>query len=162
MQCWVIGPQGWVEFELLTRTRAPRLGGDEEVNGNGNGSGRVKFMCTEVVQPTKETLETTYLGYYQSSPNVHRGFCTRCGTSLTYASSKDRGPSWTAGPIVDVAVGTLDQESIERVRPERHGWWNHGVSWVREMIGEEDWVVRHPGSGFGTTSSASAVEAPKE
>jgi len=64
---------------------------------------------------------------------------------LTYHFSGDRG-EWKLGPIVDIAVGTFDDESIEAVKPERHLWWEHGIEWVKAMMegGEMDWLIRHP------------------
>lgn len=68
---------------------------------------------------------------------------------MTFHFSGDRGPDWKLDPLVDIALGTLgeqalpavflhkltmvDQESFEEegVRPERHGWWEDGTSWVR-------------------------------
>ena len=64
---------------------------------------------------------------------------------MTYHFSGDRG-NWTLGPIVDIAVGTFDDESIASLKPERHLWWEHGIDWVKAMMegGDMDWLIRHP------------------
>ncbi len=66
---------------------------------------------------------------------------------MTGCSSLDRGPGWTLGEIVDIAVGTLDRESIEVVRPDRHGWWEDGVEWIRRLVSDGDGgaLIKHPG-----------------
>lgn len=139
LQCWFICPQSWISFVLLPRTNAQAR---PEVNTVGDAVG---YSCEVIANPSPEILETTYLGHYESSLDIHRCFCTRCGTGLTYSSSKDRGPSWTLGAIVDLAVGSMDRESIELVRPERHGWWNSGTGWIRDIVeGKNGWLIRHP------------------
>jgi hypothetical protein len=131
VQCWFICPQSWISFSLLSKVTTD--------------ASYVTYPCDQVATPSSEVLRTTYLGHYESSPQIHRCFCTRCGTGLTYCSSKDRGPNWTLGAIVDVAVGTMDHESIELVRPERHGWWNSGTGWIQDLMeGKSGWLIRHP------------------
>ena len=131
VQCWFICQLPWVEFELRTR-------GSESVKS---------YPCEEVVHPTAATIEEMYLGHYESAAHTQRCFCSRCGTPVTYHFSQDRSSSgWTLGPIVDIALGTLDDESIGHVRPERHLWWEHGTEWVKAMMegGEMGWLIRHP------------------
>jgi hypothetical protein len=132
LQCWFICQQDWVEFALLARV--------------SDGETTTSHPCSDVADPKAEIIEKTYLGVYQSSPKVHRCFCTRCGTSLTFATSQDKGPDWTLGPLVDVATGTLDEGDIDRAQPERHGWWEDGTSWLKEMVegGGTHWLIRHP------------------
>lgn len=130
VQCWFICQLQWVEFKLQER-----------------GSDYVKtYTCAEVANPSPATVQETYLGHFESSKNTQRCFCGRCGTGVTYHYSEDRGASWTLGPIVDIAVGTLDDESIKMVKPERHLWWEHGTEWVKTMMdgGDLAWMIRHP------------------
>ncbi|KAK4114775.1 hypothetical protein N656DRAFT_776947 [Canariomyces notabilis] len=136
IQCWLICPQDWVEFRLLSR----------QEEGHASVAEREAYPTASVVSnPSKELLERTYLGHYSSSPQVHRCFCSRCGTGLTWCTSRDRGPKWTLGAVVDIAVGTLDRASIERVRADRHMWWDDGVEWVRRMVSEGDGgLIKHP------------------
>lgn len=147
LQCWFICPQSWVEFKLQPRQRfnTSMLDINKE-----EGEGVVYPTSSIVTNPPKEVVEATYLGYYPSSPNVHRCFCMRCGTGLTGCSSRDRGPGWTLGEIVDIAVGSLDRESIEVVRPDRHGWWEVGVEWIRRLVSEGDGgsLIKHPGESI--------------
>ncbi|KXX75977.1 hypothetical protein MMYC01_206834 [Madurella mycetomatis] len=150
IQCWCICPQDWVEFTLQPRRQPPAAdpgaaAGLDAGDDGGAACGVVYPSASVASNPSGKLLAETYLGHYESSPGVHRCFCSRCGTGLTWCNSKDRGPGWTLGPIVDVAVGTLDRESIERVRPDRHGWWEDGVGWVKRLVSEGDGVlIKHP------------------
>lgn len=49
--------------------------------------------------------------------------------------------------MLDVSVGSLDEESIRLVRPERHVFWDHGVEWVRDLVrwGTGGWMMRNGG-----------------
>jgi hypothetical protein len=59
------------------------------------------------------------LATYHSSPGVTRGFCPRCGTSLTFAAAE--------GGSIDVTLASLDDP--ERVRPTKEWWLSHRLSW---------------------------------
>lgn len=58
---------------------------------------------------------------YRSSPEVFRGFCATCGTSLTYRHAKRDAE-------IDVTLGTLD--SPEVFPPEAHIWVEDKVAWI--------------------------------
>lgn len=64
---------------------------------------------------------TGEMALHASSPKVQRGFCTHCGTSLTYANVG--GPS-----TLDVALATLDQPQL--IPPEFHIWLADKLEWV--------------------------------
>jgi hypothetical protein len=57
---------------------------------------------------------------YESSPGVERGFCARCGTSLTYASA-DRSD------VADVTAATFDDP--DAFAPDREIWLDDKVAW---------------------------------
>ena len=61
---------------------------------------------------------------------------------MTYYNLARHG---TDSAFVDVTVGSLDERSLKLVRPERHGWWDSGVEWIRELMrwGTGEWMVRH-------------------
>jgi len=61
------------------------------------------------------------LAAVRSSPQVTRGFCSACGTSMTYAH--DARPE-----EVDVALAALDEASA--VAPEYHIWVADKLSWL--------------------------------
>ncbi len=69
-----------------------------------------------------ENFEVTegQITIYESSSGVRRGFCQKCGTSLTYA-----GDDWT-----DVAVlsATLDDPGV--AKPTTNVYLEHQLSWV--------------------------------
>ncbi len=66
---------------------------------------------------------------YQSSAEVERGFCARCGSTLSFARS---GKGET-----DVFVGTLDNP--QDVAPEAHIFTDHQLSWLHL----DDGLPRH-------------------
>jgi hypothetical protein len=143
VQAWFICQHSWVEFQLQPR----------EANDPGTFEQQFKkdeavsYACLDVARADGGLSAKTYLGHYMSSKDVHRCFCARCGTSVLYSFMGDRGPSWTLGTVVDIALGTLDKQDLERegVRPDRHLWWNHGIGWVKEMLMDGDsGMLRHP------------------
>jgi len=58
---------------------------------------------------------------YRSSAEVTRGFCARCGSSLTYQHT-------ARGKDIDVTLATLD--APERLAPEMHVWVGEKIPWV--------------------------------
>jgi hypothetical protein len=125
-----------MSFSLLSRSSE---------NQNEAESRISPASTSEVLKPEKELLDSTYLGYFSSSKDVHRVFCGRCGTNFTYHYSGDDaygGPESDSVPEFDVALGTLDKESaeMEGMRPTRHGWIGDGITWVKEMVGTGSWI----------------------
>ncbi|MDQ0324421.1 hypothetical protein J2R99_000270 [Rhodopseudomonas julia] len=57
---------------------------------------------------------------YHSSPGVQRGFCGRCGTSLTYESDHDPD-------VIEVNLVTLDH--ADDFPPERESWLDDALPW---------------------------------
>ena len=57
---------------------------------------------------------------YSSSPGVHRGFCTDCGTPLTYEADRFPGE-------VHIYLGTFDHP--ERFTPQFHVYYEERVPW---------------------------------
>ncbi len=43
---------------------------------------------------------------FESSPGVGRGFCSQCGTPLTWEGNGDE-----LGPLIEIHIGTLDDPS---------------------------------------------------
>jgi len=142
VQLWMILPYSWAFFTLQPRD-PDHTGSYAEPFSPTEAKG---YATRDIVAPSKDVLATTYLGMYESSPNTHRSFCTQCGTPLLYAFVGDRGPAWTAEPVLDIAAGTLDQESFDQIKPERHDWWEDGTSWVKKVLREGDGgvLIRHP------------------
>jgi hypothetical protein len=69
---------------------------------------------------------------FSSSEHGTRSFCPRCGTALTFASSRAAGE-------LDVTTCSLDDP--ERVPPLDHTWTSSQLSWVRLSDG----LPRFPG-----------------
>lgn len=60
------------------------------------------------------------LAVYASTPGVERGFCARCGTSLTYARANRPG-------LFDVTTASLDDP--EAFPPAKEIWREERLSW---------------------------------
>jgi hypothetical protein len=86
----------------------------------------------------KELQEKTHLRHFSSSKGVQRTFCGNCGTHLTYYFSEyeEDAPNW--GNHFDIAVGTLEKESVEMegFRISKQGWVDDGIPWVKKLVGE--------------------------
>jgi hypothetical protein len=76
------------------------------------------------------------LSEFRSSAEVSRGFCARCGTSLTYRHEARAGE-------IDVTLSTLDDPTL--LPPRMHVWVADRLPWV--VIG--DALPQHPASGSG-------------
>ena len=59
---------------------------------------------------------------FESSPGVHRAFCGRCGTPLTYRSA-------TRPEEIDVTICSLEQPEL--APPVDHIWMQDAPSWDR-------------------------------
>jgi hypothetical protein len=59
---------------------------------------------------------------YESSPGVERGFCARCGTTLTW-----EGDGEELGPLVEIHIGTSDDPS--RLPPQLHVHHAERIPW---------------------------------
>lgn len=58
---------------------------------------------------------------YESSPGVHRTFCSNCGTPLTWEGV------WGGKTIIEVYVSTLDHPDV--FAPDRHVFHGERISW---------------------------------
>jgi hypothetical protein len=70
------------------------------------------------------------LAVRHSSPELQRGFCPRCGTSLA-SIREDKG-------LIGLTAASLDQP--ERFRPDMHFWVSSRQPWVRL----DDGLPQHP------------------
>ena len=70
-----------------------------------------RFRCTAGEQQ---------LRWYRSTPEAERGFCTHCGSTLFFRSSRWPGE-------IHVAVANLDAP-LDRA-PQAHVYWNAHVDW---------------------------------
>jgi hypothetical protein len=59
---------------------------------------------------------------YESSPGVLRGFCSRCGTPLTWEGDGDE-----LGPLVEIHVGTTDNAT--KLAPQLHVHFAERIPW---------------------------------
>ncbi|MBV9724760.1 MAG: GFA family protein [Gammaproteobacteria bacterium] len=75
-----------------------------------------------------------------SSAQVTRGFCARCGSCLTYAHEARSGE-------IDVTLATLDDAA--QLAPRKHVFVAEKLPWVRI----EDGLPQFAGSGAGGSST---------
>ncbi len=73
----------------------------------------------------KDNFEVTkgHIKTCSTSPGVERGFCDRCGTSLTYAAEE----GWPGQ--VSILAPTLDNPAI--ASPTAHVYVEHQLPWVK-------------------------------
>ena len=74
---------------------------------------------------------------YESSPNVRRSFCGRCGSPLTYWCD-------TRSAEIDIAVGTLDDPGA--LAPADHIWLEDAPGWDRPADGLPAYARSRPAS----------------
>jgi hypothetical protein len=58
--------------------------------------------------------------FFSSTPNVQRGFCSNCGTTLSYQINPNE---------IDITLSTLD--NVNSIVPEYHVWIEDKVSWTK-------------------------------
>jgi len=78
------------------------------------------FVTWVGVKPENFEVTTGQIADCETSPGVHRGFCGRCGSSLTFT-----GDDWTD---VAITAATLDHPSI--ARPKSNVYLDHRQHWV--------------------------------
>ncbi|QAY77794.1 GFA family protein [Sphingosinicella sp. BN140058] len=66
-------------------------------------------------------ITTGTLAVYESSPGVERGFCARCGTSLSYRRANRPG-------LFDVTTASLDDPEL--FPPDKEIWVEERLSFV--------------------------------
>jgi hypothetical protein len=141
VQAWFICPQAWITFSLLTSsTSSSSFSMDPNASIDGN---RMERPTIEVVNPSAALLEQTHVRHFSSSKDVHRIFCGRCGTHLSYFYAGEKNPE--KAKLCDIALGSLDRESLamQGVQPRKHSWWGEGIGWVQKLLksGEEGTVT---------------------
>lgn len=72
------------------------------------------------------------LAWYASTPEAERGFCSHCGSTLFFRSSRWPGELHIARAGFD---GVIDRE------PSAHAWWDNHVEWAEPGDG----LPRKPG-----------------
>ena len=79
------------------------------------------------------------LSHFESSPGVRRGFCGRCGSTLTYEG--DRWPG-----EIHLHVGAFDDPGT--LAPTGHAFADERLSWLKLLI-----LFIHQNVAFGVHSS---------
>ena len=58
---------------------------------------------------------------YRSSADAARGFCSRCGTQISFTAEFIPG-------LIDITIGSLDDPNA--IEPQFHYWYSKHLSWV--------------------------------
>jgi len=83
-------------------------------------SGGPVFLAVIVQAPDFHLLKGE-LAQYRSSNGGRRGFCSRCGSQISFTA-----PDW---PYVSISHGSLD--APEHVLPRIHQWTQSALSWFK-------------------------------
>ena len=130
-------PLGWVTWSLAQRpsTPLPDPGDAHGVLVNLDALPRITLPVTDILKPSEEIKKTTYLRHFHSSEPVHRCFCDRYGTNVSYTYY----PAPTMNTM-DLLLGTLDHEFLvtHGIQPERHVFCDYGIDWVKRLVMEGD------------------------
>jgi hypothetical protein len=129
VESWFICPPEWVTFTLQPRTST----------SSPDADGPIKREAMEYLQTDESLPERTYLTHFKSSEHSNRTFCGKCGTHISFFKTGPMTPLRQAmGSFIDVAVGTLDKESVEMegFAPSFQVWDKDGISWVVKLINE--------------------------
>ena len=118
----VLGPSVW--RAVCTCESCTRAAGAPLVAWAGFPSARFEVLAGEVA-------------IYESTPGVRRGFCGRCGTTLTY----QKDPQVLPGFADDVYIATRTLDDPGAYPPEEHVFHGERVVWL-EM---GDALPRHEG-----------------
>ncbi|KAF8853055.1 hypothetical protein BDZ45DRAFT_677962 [Acephala macrosclerotiorum] len=126
VQAWLSCPQEWLEWSVGSTGPLPS---EEKVR---------TWATTSTKDVVKSVPGASPVANYGSSPGVTRTFCGRCGTNLAYVYAGREETNAT--PMIDIVLGSLDTESLEMegMRPDRHFYWESGVTWVKELVAEGD------------------------
>jgi hypothetical protein len=76
--------------------------------------------------PANFALIRGSLTEFESTPGVHRGFCARCGTSLTYR----KNPETLPGARDDVYISTRTLDNAGAYPPEEHVFYGERMPWL--------------------------------
>lgn len=125
------------------------LCGDVRFRGSGEPEWIVNCHCRSCQRQSGGAF-LTYVGFsianliwtkgalaiYKSSPGVERGFCSRCGSTLTFARP-DRGE-------ISVFAGSLDEPLAKP--PIGHAFFDHADPWLQLGDDATRWPRHPPGN----------------
>ena len=122
------------------------LCGDVRYEGHGEPKWVVHCHC-KLCQRHSGAAFLTYVGFvledltwrnqppsaYKTDDGVERGFCSRCGSTMTFARP-DRNE-------ISVFAGTMDDPDL--ISPTAHAFYDHHFSWL-ELVDDNPKYPRHP------------------
>ena len=107
----VSGPSVWCA--VCTCESCTRAAGAPLIAWAGFPSARFELLAGEVA-------------IYESTPGVRRGFCGRCGTTLTY----QKNPRVLPGFVDDVYIATRTLDDPSAYPPEEYVHYAERVAWL--------------------------------
>ncbi|EFY91176.1 hypothetical protein J3459_017122 [Metarhizium acridum] len=112
-----------------------------------------QFLAIRRLSLAPSLKDSSTCAEYESSPGVLRGFCSRCGSSLSYRSLK-------YPEVVDVFIGSLDEKwlsnhtAVAKILATPSGYH----AWLRNLIpGITDLLKGCPGYVEGASSELKAI-----
>ena len=64
---------------------------------------------------------------YNSSPNIERGVCSKCGTPLTWEGNVEE----LGGDLIEIFIGTTD--TPDAYVPQFHIWHDERIKWLETV-----------------------------
>jgi len=92
------------------------------------------MACLAVFAPDQVAFTGAERARYPSAPNVHRGFCGTCGSSLTWETVMRDGEE-----ILAIHVSAFD--APEALPPVAHTFYGERIAWFEAL----DDLPRHDG-----------------
>ncbi|MCB1480372.1 MAG: GFA family protein [Rhodobiaceae bacterium] len=92
-----------------------------------------------VFKPENVRFTNGQISTYESSSGIRRGFCRRCGTSLT----------WEGHGLISIHIGTLDDP--DSFPPTLHWRYEERASWFEDAAGLPHVLMEFPPSDEDTT-----------
>ena len=92
-----------------------------------------------VFKPENVRFTNGQISTYESSSGIRRGFCSRCGTSLT----------WEGHGLISIHIGTLDDP--DSFPPTLHWRYEERASWFEDAAGLPHVLMEFPPSDEDTT-----------
>lgn len=94
------------------------------------------LMATFVGYNKDQVIYTGIRKIYESSPNVYRGFCSDCGTPMTYEAT------WCKDEV-HFYINTLNKP--EAFKPEKHVFYKERIPWfeVKDHLPRFDSISRN-------------------
>ncbi|KAA8893299.1 Mss4-like protein [Sphaerosporella brunnea] len=118
-----------------------------------SGALTVHLLCLHPSQISWDTTTATTFQEFQSSPHCFRGFCTRCGSSMTWRKQQQQQQQPGGEPegeekeaMIDIFTGTLDAVDATLATPDEQLFCGNAVRGVTDCVAAgRKWVAMRGG-----------------